>query len=67
MDAGGEDWTSYAPLEGTAKPCSFCGRPQDRTLPVVHSGDGSAAICEECVERFARFFAHRRGEAPPAG
>ena len=58
--AAREGWSSYSPLDAEARPCSFCGRPQDEGLLVLHSADGSAAICEEWTSRFSEFFARRR-------
>lgn len=54
-----EGWTSYAPLDVSVDACSFCREPRSSERQLMAAGDGSVAICDECVSRFAEFFARR--------
>ncbi|CAA9478014.1 MAG: hypothetical protein AVDCRST_MAG65-1269 [uncultured Solirubrobacteraceae bacterium] len=54
-----DGWTGYAPLGASVDACSFCREPRTPERQLMAAGDGSVAICEECVSRFAGFFARR--------
>jgi hypothetical protein len=58
------DETPYAPDPApvNAGVCSWCGHRQTPDWLVVMSADGTAGICESCVDSHARFFARRRAE-----
>ena len=52
-----EGWTPYAPLDADPNTCDFCGEPRDRDRRLIANDNGSVAICEQCVGRFAALFA----------
>jgi transcription elongation factor Elf1 len=63
-----DTWTPYAPIPAPDRiVCSFCGRRRDASLLLAANNDGSAAICEECVDRFTLFFEHRRARPGRSG
>jgi hypothetical protein len=50
--------SEYVPSDGRAQhSCSFCGHEQGDMRRLINSGDGSVAICEDCVSSFALYFA----------
>jgi|AntDryMetagUQ255_1029468.scaffolds.fasta_scaffold00510_3 hypothetical protein len=53
-----EGWTMYAPLGADPDICSFCLEPRRPRQRLIANADASAAICEQCVVRFAGLFAH---------
>jgi ClpX C4-type zinc finger len=54
-------WKGYAPTDvEPPSTCSFCGEPPDESRMLVVGGDGTVAICEQCVSSHARFFERRR-------
>lgn len=55
--------TSYAPRGVAPGACSFCGKPKTTHRTLMASGDGSVAICEECVSSFGAFFERRSSGA----
>ena len=52
-----DGWTMYAPLDADPAICSFCLEPRRPRQRLIANADASAAICEQCVVRFAGLFA----------
>jgi hypothetical protein len=59
-----EGWVGFAPLDAAPEACAFCGEKQAPDRRLMASGDGSVAICEDCVARFAAFFARHVPNGP---